>query len=320
MDLDVVFVGTAASVPTASRGLASVLVRRGGEKFLIDCGEGTQRQLMRAGGLADVDAVLITHLHADHVLGLPGLLKTYGLRDRTEPLVIAGPPALQQFWNSMRRTTIGTLPYDVEILPLHHETAWRGDGFRIDAVPTEHGVPSVGFALVEEDRPGRFDAARARELGVVDVRDFGTLQRGEAVRTPAGDTVTPEQVLGEHRSGRTIVYTGDTTACSSIRDAARDATLLIHEATFLQEDADRARETNHSTALDAALTATAANVDLLALTHVSARYRPRDLQDEARTVHPNTIVARDFDVIELPYPERGEPRHVPRGARQQAKA
>jgi ribonuclease Z len=315
MDLDLVFLGTAASVPSAGRGLSSVLIRRGGDRILIDCGEGTQRQLMRSTGLADIDVILITHLHADHVLGLPGMLKTFGLRERAAPLVLAGPPPLQQFWNAMRRTVVGTLPYDIEIVPVHHEVAWRGDGYRIDAVPTEHGIPSVGYALVEEDRPGRFDADRARELGVTDVRDFGVLQRGGEVTVADGSLVRPQDVLGEHRLGRRIVYTGDTAACSAVRDAARDATLLVHEATFLQEDADRARQTHHSTALDAALTAAAANVGMLALTHVSTRYAPSALEQEASAVFPDVVVARDFDRIDLPFPERGGPVHEVRGGR-----
>jgi ribonuclease Z len=314
MDLDVVFVGTAASVPSAGRGLASVLIRRGGERLLIDCGEGTQRQLMRSTGLAELDVVLITHLHADHVLGLPGMLKTFGMRERERPLRITGPPGIDRFWRDMERM-VGRLPYSIDVLQLREGVAWQGDGYVVEAIPTEHGVPSIGYALVEEDRPGRFDVDAARALGVRHGTDFGVLQRGGEVTTDDGQVVRPDQVMGEARSGRRIVYTGDTAACSSIRDAARDATLLVHEATFLAEDAERARATNHSTALDAGLTAAAANVELLALTHVSTRYAPRQLRDEAREAFPDAIVARDFDLIELPFPERGEPRHVPRGAR-----
>jgi ribonuclease Z len=243
------------------------------------------------------------------------MLKTFGLRDRTTPLTLVGPHALEQFWQAMRRTVVGTLPYDVEVVPVHHEVAWRGDGYRIEAIPTEHGVPSVGYALVEEDRPGRFDVAEARSLGVEPGEAFGVLQRGGEVTTADGTVVRSEQVVGEARRGRRIVYSGDTAACSAIRDAARDATLLVHEATFLQEDAERARQTRHATALDAALTAAAADVGMLALTHVSTRYLPRDLEAEARAVFERTVVARDFDRIDLPFPERGEPRHEPRGAR-----
>jgi ribonuclease Z len=314
MDLDVVFLGTAASVPSPRRGLSSMLVRRGGERLLIDCGEGTQRQLMRSTGLAELDAIFITHTHADHVLGLPGLLKTFGLRERERPLVIAGPPPLGRLLQDMR-PLIGTLPYDIELELGQGHVAWRGDGYSIRSVPVEHRVPAVGWVLEEEDRPGRFDVERARELGVTNVADFGVLQRGGDVVGADGQTVRPDEVLGESRLGRKIVYTGDTAACRSIRDAAQDATLLVHEATFLQEDAERARTTGHSTALDAALTAAAANVRLLALTHVSTRYPPSSLADEARTVFEHAFVARDFDLVDLPFPERGEPRLEPRGGR-----
>jgi ribonuclease Z len=314
MDLDVVFVGTAASVPSAGRGLSSMLIRRGGERILIDCGEGTQRQLMRSTGLADLDVVLITHLHADHVLGLPGMLKTFGLRDRTEPLRIAGPPGLERFWRDMERV-VGRLPFAVDLLQLGDGPVWHGDGYVIDAIRTDHGVPSLGYVLSEDDRPGRFDVEAARALGVTPGEDFGVLQRGGEVQVADGSIVRSDQVVGEARTGRRIVYSGDTAACSEVRDAARDATLLVHEATFLREDAERAAATSHSTALDAGLTAAAANVGMLALTHISTRYLPRAVEAEAREVFPNTVLARDFDRIDLPFPERGEPRHEPRGAR-----
>lgn len=314
MDLDVVFLGTAASVPSAARGLSSMLIRRGGDQLLIDCGEGTQRQLMRSTGLIDLDAILLTHTHADHVLGLPGMLKTFALRERERPLVIAGPPPVGRLLQDMR-PLIGTLTYDIELELGEGHVPWRADGYRVRSVPVEHRGPAVAWVLEEDDRPGRFDLDRARELGVTPGADYGVLQRGGEVTVADGSTVHAADVLGETRNGRKVVYTGDTRACSAVREAARDATLLVHEATFLQDDAERARSTKHSTALDAALTAAAANVQLLALTHVSTRYRPRELQAEASAVFDPTIVARDFDLIDLPFPERGAPRHEVRGGR-----
>ncbi|MCW2960155.1 MAG: rnz [Thermoleophilia bacterium] len=315
MDLDLVVLGSAASVPSAARGLSSALIRRGGARLLIDCGEGTQRQLMRSTGLGELDAVLLTHLHADHVLGLPGMLKTFGLRDRTEPLLIAGPPGLDRFLRVLQ-PVIGRLPFRLEVEETDGmDATWSQDGCIVRAIPTDHGVPSVGWVLEEEDRPGRFDVDHARALGVREGADFGVLQRGGDVIAADGTTVTSSQVLGEHRSGRTIVYTGDTAACVAVREAAHEATLLVHEATFLEVDADRARETGHSTAHDAALTAAAANVELLVLTHVSTRYMPREIEREARGVFAASVVARDFDLVELPFPERGAPRHVVRGGR-----
>jgi ribonuclease Z len=315
VDLDLVFIGTSASAPTGARGLSSALIRRGGDRLLIDCGEGTQRQLMRSTGLADVDAILITHMHGDHVLGLPGILKTFGLRDRERPLTIVGPSGLHRFWRDMDRV-IGHLDYRVDVEELADgDVAWDGDGYYVEAVATEHGVPSLGWLLAEEDRPGRFDVAAARKLGVEPGSDFGRLQHGEDVTLADGSIVRSSDVVGESRSGRRLVYSGDTRPCDGIFDVARDATLLVHEATFLHEDLARARDTNHTTALEAAQLAADANVGMLALTHISTRYTPRELRDEACREFEHTVVARDFDIIELPLPERGAAQHIVRGAR-----
>lgn len=314
MDLDVVFLGTAASVPTAGRGLSSILVRRGGDRLLVDCGEGTQRQLMRSTGLAELDLVFITHLHADHVLGLPGMLKTFAMRDRERPLHLVGPPGLERFMHDMGRV-IGRLTYDIDVLELRSGVAWQGEDYVVEAVRTQHGIPSIGFLLDEDDRPGRFDVEAATALGVAPGADFGVLQRGGEVTAADGRAVRAADVVGEDRLGRRVLYTGDTAPCHEVTDAAHEATLLVHEATFLDEDAERARMTGHSTARAAGRIAAEADVSMLVLTHVSTRYAPRDLAGEARVEFPDAIVARDFDVVELPFPERGAPRHVPRGAR-----
>ncbi|MCW3033721.1 MAG: ribonuclease [Solirubrobacterales bacterium] len=300
MDLSIFFAGTAGSVPSARRGLPALLVRRGGEKLLFDCGEGTQRQLLRSVGLADIDAVFITHFHADHWLGLPGMLKSLALRDRDEPLTIYGPRGLAELISSMR-VAFGRLPYELTIAELEPGEAVAGDGYAITAVPVRHKASaSLGFALVEEPRPGHLDPALAERLGVSPGPDFGRLQRGETV-----GGVAPEQVMGPAREGRKIVISGDTAPCEALAIAAHEADLLVHEATFMHEEVDRARETLHSTARQAAEIARDANVRLLALTHVSARYAGGELREEARAIFPATEAPRDFDTIDVPFPERG---------------
>jgi ribonuclease Z len=307
MDLDVLFVGTAGSAPTARRGLPATLVRRGGDRLLFDCGEGTQRQLLRSVGLLELEEIFISHFHADHFLGLPGLLKTFSLRGREHPLTIYGPPRLGALFDAMR-PVMGRTAFEVRIVELEpNQELWR-DGYRVAAFAVEHRVLAYGYALIEEGRPGRFDEARARELGVTPGPDFGRLQDGETVQTASGE-VRPEQVLGEPRRGRKVVIAGDTAPSEMTAVVAHGADLLVHEATFSIEDAERARETGHSTARDAAELAKRAEVELLALNHISQRYAGPELRDEAREVFPNTIVPRDFDRVEIPFPERGEPIH-----------
>ncbi|HEX3277138.1 MAG TPA: ribonuclease Z [Thermoleophilaceae bacterium] len=301
MDLDVLFVGTAGSAPSARRGLPATLVRRGGDRLLFDCGEGTQRQLVRSTGLVELEEVFITHFHADHVLGLPGMLKTFGLRQRERPLTVYGPRGLRGLFRTLQ-PIVGRLPFEVGLVELEPNDELDRDGYRIAAYATDHGVAAVGYALVEDARPGVFDPDRAKQLGVTPGPDFGRLQEGGTV-----DGVTPDQVMGEPRRGRRIVLAGDTAPCEMTRLVAFEADLLIHEATFLDEEADRAAETRHSTARQAAELAAAANVTMLALTHISPRYRGKEVRDEARAAFDNTVVPRDFDRIEIPFPERGEP-------------
>jgi ribonuclease Z len=304
MDLDVLFVGTAGSAPSARRGLPATLVRRGGDRLLFDCGEGTQRQLVRSTGLIELEDVFITHFHADHVLGLPGMLKTFGLRQRERPLTVYGPAGLRSLFAALR-PIVGRVGFPLELRELEPNEEIERDGYRIAAYATDHGVGALGYALVEDSRPGAFDPERARELGVKPGPDFGRLQEGEVV-----DGVHPDQVMGEPRRGRRVVLAGDTAPCEMTRLVAFEADLLVHEATFLDEEADRAAETRHSTARQAAELAAAAAVTMLALTHISPRYGGKEVRDEARAAFENTVVPRDFDRIELPFPERGEPALV----------
>ena len=304
MDLSLFFAGTAGSVPTARRGLPALLLRAGGDRILFDCGEGTQQQLLRSVGLPELDVIFITHYHLDHWLGIIGILKTFDLRGRDRPLTIYGPPGLKALLDAMRPAWGRvTYPLSLEELDPHEEVAF--DGYVVAPFPVEHRVRAYGYSFAEDDRPGRFDAETAARLGVTPGPDFGRLQAGETV-----NGVTPDQVLGEPRRGRRIVYSGDTAPCQATEVFAHEADLLVHEATFLDEELARARETGHSTARQAAEVATAAGVKLLALTHLSTRYFPRDIRDEARAVFPDTLVPRDFDTIEVPFPERGDPHLV----------
>jgi ribonuclease Z len=310
MDLDVLFVGTAGSAPTAGRGLPSTLVRRGGERLLFDCGEGTQRQLLRSIGLVEIEEVFLTHFHADHFLGLPGMVKTFGLRGRERPLTVYGPPGLRGLFRVID-PLVGRTSFPVELVELEPNEELERDGYRIAAFEATHRVRAYGYAIVEEERLGRFDEARAIELGVKPGPDFGRLHRGEPVPGADGE-VRPEQVVGAARPGRKVVNAGDGAPSPLTVAVAHGADLLVHEATFSEEEADRARETGHSTAREAAEIAREAQVKLLALNHVSPRHPPKVLLDEASAVFESTIVPRDFDCVEIPFPERGEPKHVRR--------
>jgi ribonuclease Z len=300
VDLSLFFVGTGGSVPSPRRGLPAVLVRRGGDRLLFDCGEGTQRQLVRSVGLLDLDAVFITHFHADHWLGLPGMLKSFALRDREQPLTVHGPPGLSGLMDAMR-IVYGRLPYELNVIELQPAETVQFGGYLVAAVPVSHrGGGAFGYAIVEEPRPGQLDARLAEELGVRPGPDFGRLQRGETV-----DGVTPEQVLGPRREGRKIVLSGDTAPSQALAIAAHQADVLVHEATFAEEEVERARITGHSTARQAAQLARDADVRMLAITHPSSRYAGGELRREAREVFAATESPRDFDTIEVPFPERG---------------
>lgn len=301
MDLSIFFAGTGGSVPTARRGLPALLVRAGGDRLLFDCGEGTQRQLLGSVGLPELDAVFITHYHADHWLGLPGMLKTFDLRGREAPLTVHGPPGLRALFDAIR-PAYGRVSYPLRLAELGRHDDVPFDGYLISPFAVEHRVPAYGYAFVEDDRPGRFDPAAAQRLGVRPGPDFGRLAHGETV---AG--VAPEQVIGEDRPGRRVVISGDTAPCQGVEAFAHGADVLVHEATFLASERRRARETGHSTAVQAATLARDAGVRLLALNHLSTRYLPRDVRVEARSVFPDTVVPRDFDAIEVPFPERGAP-------------
>jgi ribonuclease Z len=301
MELSVFFAGTGGSMPTPRRGLPALLIRRGGDRILVDCGEGTQRQLLRSIGLIDLDEIFITHLHADHWLGLPGMLKTFDMRDREKPLRLHGPRGLRELVHSMLRYA-GTTNYHLHVIEIGDGEILERDGYEIEAVAVSHRGSALGYVLHEYDRPGVFDPEKARQAGLNEGPEFGRVQRGETI-----NGVTPEMVMGPTRRGRRLAISGDTRPSAALREAAHGSDLLIHEATFAIEEAERAHQTGHSTASQAAGVARDAEVTMLALNHLSIRYPAGVIRDEAREIFANTVLPRDFDTIDIPFPERGEP-------------
>jgi ribonuclease Z len=314
MDLSVAFLGTGGAVPSARRSTASVLVSRGGERLMFDCGEGTQRQLQKSLGLVQVDSIFLTHFHADHFLGVPGLLKTYDLTDREAPLTIYGPRGLTDLFKVLGRL-IGRIGFRLELIELDDGEPVPIEGGEVRPFPVEHSVRAHGYALVEDQRPGRFDLEAAKRLGVPEGPAFAALQRGETVAGSSGP-VAPEEVVGADRAGRTIVITGDTGPCQATVDAARGAELLVHDASFAEEEVQRALDTGHATVGQAAAVAREAEVEMLALVHISSRYHVGAVLDEARDVFENAIAPRDFDLVEVPFSERGDPVLVKNGTRE----
>ncbi len=307
MDLQLVFLGTAGATPTVDRGSPATLIIRGGERILVDCGEGTQRQLMRSVGLARIEMVLLTHLHGDHYLGLPGLLKTYSLLGREEPLVLFGPSGLYELMRDAERL-IGRPRFPFLVEEVGECTVIETEDYRLKTAVTDHGLPGLAWCLEEKTRPGVFHPERAVELGIRPGPDFGRLQHGEAVQNAEGREVLPAEVMEGSREGRKVVVTGDTRPTSAIIELASRATVLVHDSTFGVSEFERAIETGHSTAHEAAEVARAAGADVLVLTHISSRHSWRELRDEARAVFANAILPRDFDTLVVPYPEKGHAR------------
>ena len=305
--LRVTFLGTAASRPTVGRNVSAVVVNREGELMLFDCGEGTQRQMMRYGTGFAIDDIFVTHMHADHFLGIIGLLRTMGLQGRETEIRLWGPPGCEPILEAAVNLGVERVPFPVVIRELSPGDAVRRDDYDIRTFRTSHGTSSIGYALVEHERLGRFHPERARELGVPHGPLFGKLHRGEPIEVD-GRVIRPEDVVGPARPGRSVVYTGDTRPTRDIAEAAQGADLLIHDATFSDEEADRARATRHSTAREAAQLAQRAGVRRLVLTHISARYAedPRQLEREARAVFAPSIAAYDGLELEVPFADADE--------------
>jgi ribonuclease Z len=304
MSLAVRFLGTSASRPTVERNVSSVAIVREGETLMFDCGEGTQRQMMRYGITFALTDIFFTHMHADHMLGVTGLLRTLALQGRTEPMNLFGPVGSEKLlW---RAITLGSEKqhFEIKVVELAPDTPLKRHGYSIVPFAVEHGDRSaIGYHLVEETRLGRFNPEKAKEIGIPEGPLWGRIHKGETVTLPDGRIIQPSELVGPSRPGRRIVLTGDSRPSEATVVAATGADLLIHEATFTTEEAPRALETSHSTAREAAEVAAKAGVKKLILTHVSARYSrdTSELEREAREVFAETVIARDGMEIEVPF-------------------
>jgi ribonuclease Z len=310
MSLRVTFLGTGGAVPTTERAPSALFVNREGDRLLFDCGEGTQRGMMRFGTGFGIDHLFVSHLHGDHVLGIPGLVQTLGFNDRTAPLTVHCPPGTADDLRDLVHAVGHDPEFRVrmeEVAP--GEVALDADGYEVRAFETEHRTKSQGYVLEEDDRPGRFDRPKAEELGVPVGPKFGRLHAGEPVETEDGTVVEPEQVVGPPRPGRTLAYTADTRPRERTVEVARDADLLVHDATFGDDMADRARDTAHSTGREAGEIAARADAKRLALVHISSRYAAdaTPILREARAAFDgDVLLPDDGDLIEVPFPDAAE--------------
>ena len=318
MSLSLRFLGTSAARPTVERNVAAIALRREGETFLFDCGEGTQRQMMRYGVPFSLNDIFFTHFHTDHLLGVVGLMRTLSLQGRTDALRLWGPRGAERVLRRAEAFGADRLAFPVEIRELASGEAVRRNGYVLRAFELEHrGPPSLGYALAEDERLGRFNPDLARELGIPEGPFWGRIHRGESVTLDDGRVIEPAQLVGETRPGRLVVLTGDTRPCAATILAAEGADLLVHEATFGDEEAERAVETGHATAREAAQVAKMARVRQLILTHVSARYArdAGELEAEARSVFPETRVARDGLEVDVGFAEGQGSRVEGQGSR-----
>jgi ribonuclease Z len=296
------FLGTSAARPTVERNVSSLALIREGETMLFDCGEGTQRQMMRYGISFVLEDIFFTHLHADHLIGVIGLMRTMALQGRTEPLRLWGPRGAGRLLKRAAEFGVERVGFRLDVTEVEPGERIKRDGYAIEPFAADHGAgPSLGFALVEEERRGRFNPDVARELGIPEGPLWGRLHRGESVALPDGRVIDPVVLVGPRRTGRKVVVSGDTRPAASVIDASRGADVLVHEATFGDEEADRARETGHSTAREAAVVAREAGVRQLVLTHFSARYSrdASELLEQARQEFGEVVLGRDGLEIEV---------------------
>jgi len=304
MSLSVRFLGTSASRPTVERNVSAISIVREGETLLFDCGEGTQRQMMRYGTSFALADVFFTHMHADHMLGIIGLFRTLALQGRTEAMRLWAPRGSAALLRSAIALGTEKQPFPLEINEIAPDTPIKRKGYSIVPYAVDHkDKAALGYALVEDIRLGRFNPARAAEMGIPEGPAWGKLHRGQAVTLDDGRTVEAADLVGPPRDGRKVVITGDSRPCDGTATIAEGADLLVHEATFADDEQPRALETGHATAREAAEIAARAGVKKLVLTHLSARYsvNASELLQEARAVFAETVIARDGLEVEVPF-------------------
>ena len=303
--LHIYFLGTAGALPTPQRNPPCIMIRRGSDTLLFDCGEGAQQQMMRSRCGFVVTAVFISHWHADHFLGLFGLVQTMSFNGRTVPLTIYGPEWVHEFVTILRQVARFNLKFRLESVEMVHGSWVRFDGYTVTAFAAKHGLPALGYILEEDPRPGRFNREKAIGYGVPPGPLFGRLQRGETIRVGSGDAareIIPEQVMGVSRPGRKIVYTGDTRAnYTGIGEIAGNPDVLIHDATYDESEAERGAEFYHATAAEAGEAASFLNARILVLVHTSSRYpdAQEHIADAKRTFSGSVMAPGDLDVIEV---------------------
>ncbi|MFO7967335.1 MAG: ribonuclease Z [Archaeoglobaceae archaeon] len=303
MLLKITFLGTSGTTPSVERNLSAILIQLGKHRVLFDCGEGTQRQMMHAKTGFKLDAVFITHLHTDHFLGVFGLLETLSLNEREEKLTVYSPDA--KFLRFMFKAFgYEYLSFPVEVIDLGDGEEVDFDDFKVVSFQTDHIVNSLGYALIEEDRPGKFDRKKAENLGIPPGPLYSQLVNGESVKI-GEKLITPDMVVGDSRPGRKVVYTGDTRPCEEVEtvETITDPDVLIHDGAFTSELQEWAEETKHSTAREAAEIAHKIGAELLVLTHISARYSKdaTPLLEEAKEVFKNTLIAHDYYSLQVQY-------------------
>jgi len=308
--LQVFFLGTSGALPTISRNLPCVLIKWGSHDLLFDCGEGSQRQMMKARTGFSFESIFVTHWHADHFLGIVGLLQTMSFSGREEPLTIYGPDQVHDIVSDMKQICRSRIKFSIESRRVKPGETLAFPGYAVHAVQTDHGIPGLAYVFEEDRRPGRFNREEAISLGIRPGPLFGRLQRGESVLISTDGTerlITPDQVMGEPRPGRKIIYSGDTRPIpESLARFGAGADLLIHDATFDDSEPDRAREFMHSTAGEAGETATLLQAERLALFHTSPRYTSADrhILDAKQKFAGEVLAPDDLSMIDIPFADR----------------